>query len=859
MTKNIKRFKDLTFALNTSTSVYEQLNSEEGKLEELKDYMHKVCNQINIPGISLVSLKSSATKLIFHGHIPNWCTPGHYGLIKKFDEHLMLSLDEYTHKTIIDLLQSESEDEIDLNYFDVTLRLKDKVRTMTVDLDWLTKIIAIRHFGTYWSDENIRNLFGEYMPEFNKIYSKDNEVVVTVSNVPFGYYEKYAKLVSIFDIECIQDLAFLELVSIDKLYKHNPLGGGISIYYDYNYKDILEFKENTLEEVNLDRFNSDKDTLLKSLTEDFNHLLKNSYHEFITASILIRSSELSNIMNSVCDILLSYKNEFKEVKGTLSIKEYNLFWTYDSMYCKYCRKIGTIPRMGLESMDVLCPNCGKVHSQEDSASVFDKYYSNSKVFDHGEDEGKVRIRHRLVWYYTCPRKVIPMNTSLGFTVNLNTNRAYLHIKENNKNSIRCIGEKSLDCFESIVLATEGYSINSEGETVIKINAIEKSYNDLYESLSKYRDLKYSKKEILECSNSLGKFLRFSPVVGEDAQMEEKNKIYSILRACMFLCVLATDTTVDLEKIETKLACNTKLAGYVRSRNKKDGMYLKRRFPGMSNAIRKELIKNPYKIVSYMTFKDIIYDNNNLLKMLNFPITKRLLKDSVEYTSGSVKIDSFSNTELVINGFKERFKNLKNLYSSEKVFVNHALKYSIEDINRFLIDTLYILDKFNRNESRKHQDISIKFNRRFSLKRIHDEVSSAFNKLTRPNKVIGITENEETFSWDKGSYTFSPAKDTHELIDIGSELDICVGGYDSRALSKACTIFKVEKDDKLACCIELYPKNKYDSSSEVELIENRFKINQAKCYSNTLPQGELKSTILEWTKKNGIIMATSDLR
>jgi hypothetical protein len=109
-------------------------------------------------------------------------------------------------------------------------------------------------------------------------------------------------------------------------------------------------------------------------------------------------------------------------------------------------------------------------------------------------------------------------------------------------------------------------------------------------------------------------------------------------------------------------------------------------------------------------------------------------------------------------------------------------------------------------------------------------------------VIDYTQNERFLEVKKKSFSLTLAKDTLELIGVGAEMNICVGSYGERAVSKSCIIMILREDSVSVGCIELR-----DGS-----------VVQAKGVRNTLLQNCERDFIKSWAAIKGLNIATNDL-
>ena len=114
--------------------------------------------------------------------------------------------------------------------------------------------------------------------------------------------------------------------------------------------------------------------------------------------------------------------------------------------------------------------------------------------------------------------------------------------------------------------------------------------------------------------------------------------------------------------------------------------------------------------------------------------------------------------------------------------------------------------------------------------------------------------EEQYNREFGAYTFKFANNNKQLVDCGSALSICVGGYKSRAQSRSCDIvfvYKQESPTDVYCCIEITPQH-LDSDKPL------YSLRQAKLRRNNRASSdkELNEVILNWMDMTGITLCRS---
>jgi hypothetical protein len=157
------------------------------------------------------------------------------------------------------------------------------------------------------------------------------------------------------------------------------------------------------------------------------------------------------------------------------------------------------------------------------------------------------------------------------------------------------------------------------------------------------------------------------------------------------------------------------------------------------------------------------------------------------------------------------------------------------------DTLYLAAKVLRRKE------DYKFNFKCSLKELHDKLSLDYNKLKHENVAIKYPESVMALEGQYGELNFNLAKDTYELIEVGTTMGICVGGYGDRAVSKSLNIVVArDKDSNPIICIEM---DKF-----------YFNVNQTKLkYNNSIKEDTIEySAIKEWAEKHNLKFDTYDI-
>ena len=137
-----------------------------------------------------------------------------------------------------------------------------------------------------------------------------------------------------------------------------------------------------------------------------------------------------------------------------------------------------------------------------------------------------------------------------------------------------------------------------------------------------------------------------------------------------------------------------------------------------------------------------------------------------------------------------------------------------------------------------------FAKRYDIDELHLQLATSVGKLETENRTIYYTNRELSLEMTDDTFSLLLANDTHELIDIGVKMGICVGSYADDVISNNCTILILRRieDNKPVGCIELCS----------------WDVVQAKGNYNKLLQNEELDFIEKWIDSKGLHVATDDL-
>jgi hypothetical protein len=238
----------------------------------------------------------------------------------------------------------------------------------------------------------------------------------------------------------------------------------------------------------------------------------------------------------------------------------------------------------------------------------------------------------------------------------------------------------------------------------------------------------------------------------------------------------------------------------------------------------------------------------LLKKWKLPDSKafrRLVsKDIANVPYYSMLYQTFGNINKVLDLAKEGIGYSVG-YNVYKIFPEFASLVGAERIYRYLLNDPpgIMIDTANMYYLVKSQLPNYELNVDMNIKAMHDLLAKEVSRLSKASRKIPLTKRELALEINIDSYEFVLPRETHDLISIGNDMNICVGSYADYALEKTCTIVVIKKEGKLVNCIELRGN----------------RIVQAKCECNQYPQGDLRQTILKWAKINRLEITTHDLK
>lgn len=117
--------------------------------------------------------------------------------------------------------------------------------------------------------------------------------------------------------------------------------------------------------------------------------------------------------------------------------------------------------------------------------------------------------------------------------------------------------------------------------------------------------------------------------------------------------------------------------------------------------------------------------------------------------------------------------------------------------RELKDTAYMHSQLTRQDRKAFWE-----GPRVKVRELHDAIMAMHDRQRIAKQDIPVTPEMAAMQHLVGPYEFYAPKDTHQLIEISSELHNCVKSYARRCINKECIIIGVREQGKIIACIEV---------------------------------------------------------
>lgn len=204
--------------------------------------------------------------------------------------------------------------------------------------------------------------------------------------------------------------------------------------------------------------------------------------------------------------------------------------------------------------------------------------------------------------------------------------------------------------------------------------------------------------------------------------------------------------------------------------------------------------------NYLPFHFFIF---NSIKDKN--LCRQMFGANVYYTKKDQTIGS-------IKKFLKQYRKGK----SDKMFIN-----KVKDNYGILDDVVRLYNGFEKHAPEYEVDFSK------GIRELHSTLSRDYCKIRKKNK--NIPQNKKLKEVFKNAQfkdiEYKLAKDTHELIDVGSKMEICVGSYGQSAVNKNCYIVVGYEGETPVTCMEFRKTENKDSGFNFDAIQVKKKYNR----------------------------------
>ena len=248
----------------------------------------------------------------------------------------------------------------------------------------------------------------------------------------------------------------------------------------------------------------------------------------------------------------------------------------------------------------------------------------------------------------------------------------------------------------------------------------------------------------------------------------------------------------------------------------------------------EWLEKRYKIPNKKKIRKLIFTNP--LAALDYAAIANL-----GFTDYNIIIDTLQN----VNWGRERnyFGYIGKLEENMRIFITDLIAKRGEVATKDLLfgknspSGSTVRDSANMYFTLKTNNIVDESILKGTIIQIHDALTLNYRKLRQQKIVIAYDENLLKLNDVIDEYEFTLAKDTHQLIDVGQEMGICVGSYGTRAAERRLIIVLMTQNGKYVGCLELDSEGK--------------RLVQAKAKFNNLLQEKKAVALKKWVESKKI--------
>jgi hypothetical protein len=216
-----------------------------------------------------------------------------------------------------------------------------------------------------------------------------------------------------------------------------------------------------------------------------------------------------------------------------------------------------------------------------------------------------------------------------------------------------------------------------------------------------------------------------------------------------------------------------------------------------------LARNPFLLLDKMTYVAAIFDNYDLKLRALSEITK-----SIDSSEELLKDFNMFVSNILLRNRKENFLFfINNLSNSKrnKFFINNICDIGL------MKDTIALYSEYYEKTNMVFNSTDFD-----SIRDLHDELAKVVRLIKIPNEIfdnkdISLLDNC-TFLYNGSQYEIKIPKNSHDVLSLGSEMDICIGSnsYIKTHLNKTHFILKLYKNKKLYAAVHcIYKDSKID--------------------------------------------------
>ena len=519
-----------------------------------------------------------------------------------------------------------------------------------------------------------------------------------------------------------------------------------------------------------------------------------------------------------------------------------------------------------------CPECGYSISLCDMRKLNIKYVQSRNVY---LDDNKLKIKIRSVIYKNYNNAIIIQKFLNVVVLNLDTGRAYKLPTYKNDKKYKHSGKIREITYNTNISACEMFQEAEEFSE--KCSSISQVYREAFNLIREYKMKKLNcyiptiEEQALSAVNNNFNRIHiyhrdYSPYEYENLFNNEIISIHEYKRKTMEEQSDYISKHHPI-KFRLQLLCNfNRLPAvnvYTSMKMFSEHNYVHENFRRKLKIFRRELKEyeiNPFK--SCVESQGVTF-TKGLKKyyaegLSYFYAYCRLIKLGLKQTNvikllesirlREHKFDIFNSATLLMT-ISVYYKDIMKFNNYNENALINKLCVALNDCTRHSshrsVD--HIIDIFKMSNQIKKKSKTYSLDLKNNLNNIHDTLSSDYKKLKIDNKIFEYKEKNEKVNLSIEDLTFSLAKDSYELIEVGTFMRICVGSYGESAYNKECyiVIARDSKGDPVIC---------------IELDRTFSNIRQTKLLHNSHPElgTDIYDSLIKWIVKTDLDVATYDL-